>query len=51
MRREGYVLTLNADETPRRPTVDVYDLDYQGGPTLPERYRPYLVASPFLGCR
>ncbi|HRP71884.1 MAG TPA: hypothetical protein PK743_04500 [Luteimonas sp.] len=46
-----YVLTLNADETPGKLTLEVYDFDYQGGPKLPDRYRPYLSASPYLKCR
>ena len=45
-----YVLTLNADETPGRLTLEVYDFDYRGGPKLPERYRPYIAASPYLKC-
>lgn len=46
-----YVLTLDADETPGRLTLEVYDFDYQGGPRLPDRYRPYIAASPYLKCR
>lgn len=46
-----YLLALNADETPGKLTLEAYDFDYQGGPKLPDRYRPYIAASPYLKCR
>ena len=46
-----YVLVLNADETPGKLTLEAYDFDYQGGPKLPDKYRPYIAASPYLKCR
>ena len=46
-----YLLTLNADEKPGLLTVQVYDFDYAGGPKLPDRYRPYIAASPYLKCK
>lgn len=46
-----YLLTINADETPGRLTLQGYDFDYEGGPRLPDRYRPYIAASPYLKCR
>lgn len=45
-----FVLTFNADETPGRLTVEGYDFDYPGGPPLPERYRPWITASPYAKC-
>jgi len=46
-----YVLALNADETPGRLTLEAYEFDYHGGPKLPDKYRPYIAASPYLKCR
>lgn len=46
-----FVLTLNAEEKPGVMTIGVYDFDYQGGPRLPEKYRPYIAASPYAKCK
>jgi len=46
-----YVLTIDADETPGKLTLEVFEFDYRGGPTLPDRYRPYIAASPYAKCR
>lgn len=45
------LLTLNAEEQPGLMTVGVYDYDYPGGPRLPDKYRPYVDASPYRKCR
>jgi len=45
-----FLLTLNADETPGVLKLEVYDFDYQGGPVLPDEYRPYIAGSPYLKC-
>lgn len=44
------LLTLNAGEKPGVLAIEGYDHDYPGGPALPERYRPYIAASPYLRC-
>src|SRR5690606_26600027 len=46
-----FLLTLNADEKEGVLTLQAYDFDYQGGPRLPDRYRPYIAGSPYLRCR
>ena len=46
-----FLLTLNADEQEGVLTLQAYDFDYQGGPRLPDRYRPYIAGSPYLRCR
>lgn len=45
------LVTLNAGEKPGVLTVEAHDHDYPGGPKLPEQYRPYVAASPYLRCR
>ena len=45
-----YLLALNADETPGKLTLGACDFDYQGGPKLPDKHRPYTAASPYLKC-
>jgi len=45
------VLTFNAGEQPGRLAVEAGDFGYPGGPVLPERYRPYVAASPYMKCR
>lgn len=46
-----FALTLNADEKPGTLTLQAYDFDYQGGPRLPDKYRPYIAASPYAKCK
>lgn len=46
-----FLLTLNADEKPGVLTLQTYDFDYQGGPRLPDKYRPYIAASPYAKCK
>ncbi len=46
-----YVLTIDADETPGKLALEVFEFDYRGGPKLPDKYRPYLAASPYAKCR
>lgn len=46
-----FLLTLDADETPGVMTIQGYDHDYPGGPKLPDKYRPYIAASPYAKCK
>lgn len=46
-----FLLTLNAGEKPGVLTLEPYEFDYEGGPRLPDQYRPYVAGSPYLKCR
>lgn len=46
-----FLLTLNAGEQPGVLAIEGYDHDDRAGPRLPDRYRPYIAASPYLRCR
>lgn len=46
-----FLLTLNAGEEEGVLALEPYDFDYEGGPRLPDKYRPYIAGSPYLRCR
>ena len=46
-----YLLNIDADETPGKLTLEVFEFDHNGGPKLPDKYRPYVAASPYRKCR
>lgn len=46
-----YLLTINADDTPGRLTLEGFEFDYPGGPKLPAQYKPYLAGSPYARCK
>lgn len=42
-----YLLTLNAEETPGKLVLEVFEFD---DASLPAQYRPYVAASPYAKC-